>query len=39
MELKSELKEKLIEQLNLEEVNPEDIVDSDPLFGEGISLN
>ena len=39
MELKEELKEKLIEQLNLEETNPEDILNDAPLFGEGLGLD
>ena len=39
MELKEELKAKLIEQLNLEEVSPEDIADDAPLFGEGLGLD
>ncbi|MBU2884838.1 acyl carrier protein [Gilvimarinus agarilyticus] len=39
MDLKLELKEKLIDQLNLEEVKPEDIKDDEPLFGEGLGLD
>ncbi|PIB36174.1 acyl carrier protein [Reichenbachiella sp. 5M10] len=39
MDLKLELKEKLIEQLNLEEVTPEEIKDDAPLFGEGLGLD
>ncbi len=38
-ELKEELKEKLIEQLNLEEVTPADIKDDEPLFGDGLGLD
>jgi len=38
-ELKLELKEKIIEQLNLEDVSVEDIADKDPLFGEGLGLD
>jgi acyl carrier protein len=38
-ELKIELKEKIIEQLNLEDVAIEDIADTDPLFGEGLGLD
>lgn len=38
-ELKQELKEKIIEQLNLEDVAIEEIKDSDPLFGEGLGLD
>lgn len=35
MELKEELKEKVIKALNLEEMKPDDIADEAPLFGEG----
>lgn len=38
-ELKQELKEKIIEQLNLEDVAIEEIKDADPLFGEGLGLD
>lgn len=38
-ELKQELKEKIIEQLNLEDVAIEEIADTDPLFGEGLGLD
>ena len=38
-ELKLELKEKIIEQLNLEDVATDEIKDSDPLFGEGLGLD
>ncbi|MFH6602748.1 phosphopantetheine-binding protein [Maribacter algicola] len=38
-ELKLELKEKIIEQLNLEDVSADDIADQDPLFGEGLGLD
>lgn len=38
-ELKQELKEKIIEQLNLEGIAIEEIADSDPLFGEGLGLD
>ena len=38
-ELKLELKEKIIEQLNLEDVSVNDIADKDPLFGEGLGLD
>lgn len=37
--LKQELKEKIIEQLNLEDVAVEEIKDNDPLFGEGLGLD
>lgn len=38
-QLKQELKEKLIEALNLEEITPDDIDSSAPLFGEGLGLD
>ncbi|MBU2947934.1 phosphopantetheine-binding protein [Zobellia uliginosa] len=38
-ELKLELKEKIIEQLNLEDVSVDEIADNDPLFGEGLGLD
>lgn len=37
--LKHELKEKIIAVLNLEDVSPSDINDSDALFGEGLGLD
>lgn len=38
-ELKKELKEKIIEQLNLEDIAIDEIQDADPLFGEGLGLD
>ena len=38
-ELKRQLKQQIIEVLSLDEINPEDIVDSEPLFGEGLGLD
>ena len=38
-ELKQELKEKIIEQLNLEDVAVAEIGDTDQLFGEGLGLD
>lgn len=38
-ELKLELKEKIIEQLNLEDMSVAEIADSEPLFGEGLGLD
>ncbi len=38
-EIKKELKEKLIEALNLEELTPDDIEDAAPLFGDGLGLD
>ena len=34
-----ELKNKIIEVLNLEEVTPEDIDENEPLFGTGLALD
>lgn len=38
-ELKEELKAKIIEQLNLEDVSVADIADNDALFGDGLALD
>ncbi|KAA2218930.1 MULTISPECIES: phosphopantetheine-binding protein [Maribacter] len=38
-DLKQELKEKIIEQLNLEDVTAAEIADNDPLFGDGLGLD
>ena len=38
-QLKQSLKEKIIEALNLEEITPEEINSSVPLFGEGLGLD
>ncbi len=38
-ELKQELKEKIIEQLNLEDVSVGEIGDEDALFGDGLGLD
>ncbi len=38
-ELKQELKEKIIAQLNLEDVSVEEIADDDALFGDGLGLD
>ncbi len=39
MTVKDQLKKIIIEGINLEEMRPEDIVDSAPLFGEGLGLD
>lgn len=39
MTLKDRLKAMLVEELNLEETDPKDIVDDAPLFGEGLGLD
>lgn len=38
-ELKLQLKQQIIEALNLEDVNPQDIDNAAPLFGEGLGLD
>ena len=38
-ELIIELKEKIIDALNLEEMTPDDIATDEPLFGEGLGLD
>jgi acyl carrier protein len=38
-DLKIELKGKIIEVLNLEDITIEDIQDNDPLFGDGLGLD
>ena len=38
-ELKLELKKHIIEELNLEDIKPEDIIDDAPLFGDGLGLD
>lgn len=37
--LKRELKERIIDVLNLEDITMEDIQDTDPLFGDGLGLD
>jgi acyl carrier protein len=39
MDTKSKLKKILVEDLNLEELTPEEIDDNAPLFGEGLCLD
>ncbi|MCQ2974074.1 MAG: phosphopantetheine-binding protein [Bacteroidales bacterium] len=34
-----ELKKEIIETLNLEDINPSDIKEDEPLFGEGLGLD
>ncbi len=38
-EFNEELKSRILQQLNLEDVNITDIKDDDPLFGEGLGLD
>ncbi len=39
IQLKQQLKKQIVEFLNLITVNPEDIKDDEPLFGEGLGLD
>jgi acyl carrier protein len=39
MTIKERLKKVIVEELNLEEINPEEIEDAAPLFGEGLGLD
>ncbi len=39
VQLKKQLKIQLVEFLNLQTINPEDIKDDEPLFGEGLGLD
>ncbi len=38
-DLIAKLKKQVIEQLNLEDLNPDDIDEKDPLFGDGLGLD
>ena len=38
-ELKKQIKECIISALELEDITPENIVDSEPLFGTGLGLD
>lgn len=38
-QLKQQLKKQIVEFLNLKSVNPDDIRDDEPLFGEGLGLD
>jgi len=38
-DLKYNLKKQIIEELNLEDIKPEDIEDDAPLFGDGLGLD
>lgn len=38
-DLKYDLKKQIIEELNLEDMKPEDIKDDAPLFGDGLGLD
>lgn len=39
MDLKTKLKEMIIEELQLEDITPDEIEDDAPLFGEGLELD
>ena len=39
MTFKDKVKQTLVEELNLEDVSPEDIEEDAPLFGEGLGLD
>ena len=39
MTIKEQLKKIIVEELNLEDVTPEEIEDDTPLFGEGLGLD
>lgn len=39
MSLKEELKQDIVADLNLEDVDPAEIEDDEPLFGEGLGLD
>jgi acyl carrier protein len=38
-ELKTQLKQQIIQYLNLMETTPDDIADDEPLFGDGLGLD
>lgn len=38
-DLKYELKKQIIQELNLQDIKPEDILDDAPLFGDGLGLD
>jgi acyl carrier protein len=38
-DIKLQIKELIIKALELEDIKPEDIVDSEPLFGDGLGLD
>lgn len=39
MDIKTELKEALVTELNLEDITPAEIDDNEPLFGDGLGLD
>ncbi len=39
MDLKEKLKAIIIDELQIEDITPDDIIDTDPLFGEGLGLD
>lgn len=38
-DIRTTLKSLIIESLDLEDISPEDIIDSEPLFGDGLGLD
>lgn len=38
-DIKTTLKSLIIETLDLEDISPEDIIDNEPLFGDGLGLD
>ncbi len=38
-DLRTELKHKLVKTLDLQDVNPDEIADDEPLFGDGLGLD
>lgn len=38
-DIRTTLKSLIIETLDLEDISPEDIIDDEPLFGEGLGLD
>ena len=39
MDLKEKLKKLIVDELNLEDITPEEIEDESPLFGDGLGLD
>jgi len=39
VDLKEKLKKLIVDELNLEDISPEEITDESPLFGEGLGLD
>lgn len=39
MEIRTQLKLAIINELNLSDITPDDIIDNEPLFGDGLGLD